>query len=684
MNQQPNETPNPSWNLPSDSTVAPNSTSTTSVPWNAWNASMMSNSPNMIGLGNLMNASNASNTPNTTDQFNLGNHSNMSGMNIPNSGNMTAQTNANDSNASNLPHAFSMPNANVSNVSNMSNTSNVSNQGMMAGHVPMFTNIPVNAEKNQQASPQVGNVSPLSPTNINTETGPVAPNITPVTGNAMLNIYSSPTSMPALGYMPGNNIGGGFMNGSFNMPMAFTNDPQSPTQTFVTPNQNGAPFMPPMSGGVFPGSETWFMQAMNQTAHAAAQEAAKQTRANLEAEQEATKGSKQKKPTTTQMDRNDIWDAFNMYCGYTKYDPLPHYPGHREYAPRFATPEGDRYLDAYWNRGPKSPENKALYREIIKHLREDDQKEQESKKKFSKLTDKDLIEAFAKYFTTRRVTYWSQNDEKAEKSNDKHHRTTRRSGRKRTKVLSRRRSVQKYQDKHGKELTQGADKLVLTDCQSSEYSGTDTPKQNIKILNLPWRSQKLTSFYYELDALANIPSQGPSSQSRKVVEGAPRKTRRRDDRGRTCRNPVPVLGKKPPRVCVDPRFVDKENVIPNDPSWTIVAFLDRYAPGEGYEAGDEEEEAGDGKDDTPGDVADVGHGTGSIISPGVNQVVQCITNVNTSGVNVLRIQDGDMSTVPENQDTSVGQAGPKVATGNEGHVGNDKDIGMGTNGAMNN
>ncbi|THU81752.1 hypothetical protein K435DRAFT_873016 [Dendrothele bispora CBS 962.96] len=99
MNQQPNETPNPSWNLHSDSTVAPNSTSTTSVPWNVWNAS---NSPNMIGFGNVMNASNASNTPNTSNQFNLGNHLNTVSVNVPNSADMTAQSNVNDSNTSNL------------------------------------------------------------------------------------------------------------------------------------------------------------------------------------------------------------------------------------------------------------------------------------------------------------------------------------------------------------------------------------------------------------------------------------------------------------------------------------------------------------------------------------------------------------------------------------------------------
>ncbi|THV04975.1 hypothetical protein K435DRAFT_790668 [Dendrothele bispora CBS 962.96] len=282
-----------------------------------------------------------------------------------------------------------------------------------------------------------------------------------------------------------------------------------------------------------------------------------------------------------------VHDAFNEHCGYSKNGVLPHPPGHSDHEVRMAEDGKTKYLDMNWSKGPRSPENKRVYEEIIRRLREQDRAEtDESAKKFYKVDHETLLEAFATYFTTRRIIYKAQNNETAAETQAKKLRRNRRNSRKTHKVIARRQALPKFHKKHGEKETHGAVHLVLSECQSSEYSDTDTPGENLKILDLKWRNDKVSQFYYELDDLSRADEDGQrEAQSGKVVKGVQRKVRHRDGKNRQSRKDTP---KHPPRVCVKPQYINQYNVKPNDPSWTIITFLDKsYSHDEGYEAGDE-------------------------------------------------------------------------------------------------
>jgi hypothetical protein len=69
---------------------------------------------------------------------------------------------------------------------------------------------------------------------------------------------------------------------------------------------------------------------------------------------------------------SDLHDAFNLNCGYSSLEGLPHPPGHPAYTVRPTEDGQGQYLDMCWNKPPRHADNKKVYDAIIKRIREAD------------------------------------------------------------------------------------------------------------------------------------------------------------------------------------------------------------------------------------------------------------------------------------------------------------------------
>ncbi|THU90067.1 hypothetical protein K435DRAFT_912789 [Dendrothele bispora CBS 962.96] len=294
------------------------------------------------------------------------------------------------------------------------------------------------------------------------------------------------------------------------------------------------------------------------------------------------KGKKKQSEAKRKVDLNDIRHAFNSLCGYNKGARaiLPHPPGHPEYSTRYAPGSTVPYFDMDWSRSPRSDANLTVYENLIVRMRAEDQAiEDATKRRFEKACDDDLKKLLTTYFVTHKKQYTAQVEEEKREQNVKRWSGNRRTSRKRAKAGRRQAAIPAFEEQNGAENAQGLIDLILSDVQSSEYSDDEKPKSGFTVLDLPWRSTEVTHLYRELDRLYD------ESSTKAGGKGGVSKPRQADQKHQVCREPIP--SGRPPAVCVKPLYQTHDNVVPNDPNWTITKWLASNVLDDGYDADSE-------------------------------------------------------------------------------------------------
>ncbi|THV04242.1 hypothetical protein K435DRAFT_851061 [Dendrothele bispora CBS 962.96] len=339
------------------------------------------------------------------------------------------------------------------------------------------------------------------------------------------------------------------------------------------------------------------------------------------------KGKKKHK----EVDLNDLRHAFNSLCGYNKGARaiLPHPPGHAEYITRYAPGSSVPYFDMHWQHSPRSDANLTVYESLIARMRAEDQ----VRTPFEIASDDDLKDLFATYFVTRKKQYLAQVVEAKKEQTVKIRSGNRRTCRKRTKAARRRSAIPAFEEQNGEENARGLIDLIVSDVQSSEYSDDGKPKSGFIVLDLPWRSTEVTHLFRELDRLHN------ESSTKAGGKGGVSKPRQADQKNQVCRRPIP--SKRPPAVCVKPLYQTHDNVVPNDPSWTITNWLASNALEDGYDADNEGAGGTVAHQSNPTHTPENSGPTGTIsagvegppVAPAITGSVGCNNDVATSGDN---------------------------------------------------